>query len=123
MARRLLGEAAIVGISTHAPAQIAAAFTTSASYIAVGPIFGTATKETGYAAVGLALVDTAVGASAVDARRRPVVAIGGITLERAAAVWKAGAASVAVITDLLEGGNPAARVASYNRVASTIAGG
>jgi thiamine-phosphate pyrophosphorylase len=123
VARRLLGEDAVVGISTHSPEQIAAAFTTSATYIAVGPIFGTATKETGYTAVGLALLETAVAASAVDERRRPVVAIGGITLERAAAVWKAGATSVAVITDLLEGGTPAARVASYNRVASTLAGG
>jgi len=123
VARRLLGEDAIVGVSTHSPAQIASALATSASYIAVGPVFGTATKDTGYSAVGLALVEGAVGAVAADVRRRPIVAIGGITLERAASVWRAGATSLAVITDLLEGGNPAARVASYNRVASTIAGG
>ena len=67
----------------------------SATYIAVGPIYGTATKDTGYTARGLDLVRRA----ARDGR--PVVAIGGITLERAPEVLAAGASSVAVISDLL----------------------
>lgn len=114
-ARRILGPDAIVGVSTHGVGQIAAALSTPATYLAVGPVFGTTTKDTGYEAVGLALVRAAVEAAGA----RPVVAIGGITLERAADVWRAGAASVAVISDLLVG-DPAARVASYNRLASAL---
>jgi thiamine-phosphate pyrophosphorylase len=93
--RRLLGPAAIVGVSTHDPAQVDRALAGPASYIAVGPIYGTATKETGYGARGLDLVRYAAG------RGMPVVAIGGITLDRGADVLAAGASSLAVITDLL----------------------
>jgi len=95
-ARRVVGDQAIVGVSTHDEAQIAAAVQTSASYLAVGPIYGTATKDTGYRARGLALVRHAAASA-----QRPVVAIGGITLERAPEVYAAGAASLAVISDLL----------------------
>ena len=112
-ARRLLGAEAIVGCSTHTVAQIEAARLEPVTYVAVGPVFGTRTKDTGYAAVGTALV----AAAAARCAGRPVVAIGGITLDTAADVWRAGAASVAVIGDLLAGGDPAARVASYNRLA------
>lgn len=104
-----------VGLSTHSPAQIADAVAQPASYVAVGPVFATVTKDTGYEAVGLDLVREA--RRAVDAadggRRRPVVAIGGITLERAPDVLAAGASSVAVISDLLAGGDPEARVRAY----------
>ena len=108
-ARRLLGPAAIVGYSTHTTGQIDRAVTSPATYIAVGPIFGTTTKDTGYAAVGLELVRKAV----TRAGGRPVVAIGGITLERAASVIAAGASAVAVIGDLLATKDPAGRARSY----------
>jgi thiamine-phosphate pyrophosphorylase len=117
-ARKLLGLTAIVGCSTHSVEQIEQAVREPVSYVAVGPVFGTRTKDTGYAPVGLPLVAEAVR----RARGMPVVAIGGITLETAPAVWAAGAASVAVISDLLDGGSPAARVASYNRLASAVPG-
>ncbi len=117
-ARRLLGDDAIVGFSTHSTKQIADALALPVTYVAVGPVFGTTTKDTGYDAVGLSLVAAAVDACGA----RPVVAIGGITLDRAESLWRAGAASVAVIGDLLVGGDPAARVASYNRVASACCG-
>jgi thiamine-phosphate pyrophosphorylase len=110
-ARRLLGPSAVVGFSTHTVAQIEAAVREPISYLAVGPVFGTKTKDTGYSAIGLQLVSTAVRL----AGDLPVVAIGGITLDTAPAVWEAGAAAVAVISDLLSSGDPAARVASYNR--------
>jgi thiamine-phosphate pyrophosphorylase len=114
--RRLLGSGAVVGFSTHTNEQIDRAATEPVTYVAIGPVFGTRTKETGYDAVGLAQVS--------DAARRsmglPVVAIGGITLERAASVWAAGASSVAVITDLLKGGNPAGRVRAYLQVAASM---
>ncbi len=95
-ARRIVGPGAIVGLSTHDEAQIDAAARTSATYIAVGPIYGTATKQTGYSPRGLDLVRRAAQTA------RPVVAIGGITLDRAPEVLAAGAASVAVISELLQ---------------------
>ena len=100
-ARAIVGAHAIVGISTHDAAQIEEAARTDASYVAVGPIYGTTTKDTGYTARGLDLVRRAAAILGSQARPRPVVAIGGITLERAPEVIAAGAASVAVISDLL----------------------
>lgn len=113
--RRIAGREAIVGVSTHDEAQVRAAAATSADYIAVGPVYGTATKDTGYTARGLDFVRAAVRHLGGEpaARRRPIVAIGGITLERAPAVIAAGAASVAVISDLLAGDDPAARVRAF----------
>jgi thiamine-phosphate pyrophosphorylase len=108
-ARALLGPAGIVGFSTHSVAQIEAALREPITYLAVGPVFGTKTKDTGYSAVGLDLVSTAVR----HAGDIPVVAIGGITLETASSVLEAGATSVAVIGDLLTHGNPRGRVAAY----------
>jgi len=106
--RRLLGADAIVGFSTHTLDQVRIACAEPVSYIAVGPVFGTQTKATGYIAVGLELVTAAV--TECD---RPIIAIGGITLENAPSVIGAGAAAVAVIGDLLKGGAPAVRVAAY----------
>ena len=106
--RRIVGPDAIVGLSTHDEAQIDAAARTSASYIAVGPIYGTATKDTGYTARGLDLVRRAALVG------RPVVAIGGMTLERAPEVLAAGAASVAVISGLLTD-DPAQAVRSFRQ--------
>lgn len=106
-ARRILGADALIGISTHGERQIAAAAATSPSYIAVGPIFSTTTKDTGYTARGLHLVRLAA------ATGRPVVAIGGITLDRVPDVMRAGVAAVAVISDLLTGGDPEARTRQY----------
>ena len=109
--RELLGRDAIVGFSTHTVGQIDAAVSEPITYVAVGPVFGTATKDTGYAAVGLSLVGEAVR----RAKGLPVVAIGGITLETAPAVRAAGATSVAVIGDLLAGSGPAHRVRAFIR--------
>jgi thiamine-phosphate pyrophosphorylase len=107
--RKVTGSAAIVGLSTHTAAQLQAALDEPIDYAAIGPVFGTATKETGYQPVGL----SAVRAAALAAGDLPVVAIGGITLDRAARVLEAGAASVAVIADLLAGGDPARRVRQF----------
>lgn len=105
--RMLIGPQAIVGVSTHTDDQVAAALRTTATYIAAGPIFGTATKDTGYTARGLDFVRRAAAGG------RPVVAIGGITLQRTPDVVAAGASSVAVISDLLEGADPENRVRRY----------
>jgi len=108
-ARRLLGDTAVVGVSTHTVPQIEAALREPVSYIAVGPVFGTASKNTGYDAVGLALVS----AAARLAGEVPVAAIGGITLDNAPSVIAAGASSVAVIGDLIAGGNPEHRTRAF----------
>ena len=110
-ARQLLGEDAIVGFSTHTTPQIEAAVREPISYLAIGPVFGTRTKATGYDAVGLDRVAEAVRFS----RDLPVVAIGGITLETAPSVVSAGASGVAVISDLLADRKPTERVAAYLR--------
>ena len=109
--RGLLGDEAIVGLSTHTVEQLDSAVCEAITYVAVGPVFGTATKQTGYPAIGLALVREA--ARRATAARMPLVAIGGITLDRAPEVIAAGAASVAVIGDLLATGDPEARVREY----------
>jgi thiamine-phosphate diphosphorylase len=111
VAREQLGPGAIVGYSTHSVAQVEAALREPISYLAVGPVFGTSTKDTGYSAVGLELVS----AAARLADPMPVVAIGGVTLANAAAAIGAGASAVAVISDLLVG-DPAERVKAYLRI-------
>ena len=108
-ARAIVGHEAVIGLSTHTEAQIDAAVLQPVTYVAVGPVFGTSTKATGYEAVGLDLVRYAAGQIA----RKPLVAIGGITLDRAVDVIDAGATSVAVITDLIASGDPEARVRAY----------
>jgi thiamine-phosphate pyrophosphorylase len=107
-ARRIVGPEAVLGLSTHSLEQVEAAVVEPVSYIAVGPVFGTTTKDTGYSAVGLELV----AAASARAGALPTVAIGGIDLERAPAVLAAGAASVAVISDLLTP-DPTARTRAY----------
>jgi len=109
--RRIVGSGAIVGLSTHTSDQLASAVDEPITYVAVGPVFGTTTKETGYTAVGLDLVREA--SAMAGSRQLPVVAIGGITLERAAAVIESGATTVAVITDLLVDNAPEARVRAF----------
>ena len=110
-ARAQLGPAVMIGFSTHTVAQVEGALTEPISYIAVGPVFGTATKETGYSAVGLDLVS----AAARLAGSVPIVAIGGVKLENARSAIDAGASSVAVISDLLVG-DPAERVKAFLRI-------
>ena len=111
VAREQLGPTAIVGFSTHTVAQVEGALREPISYVAVGPVFGTATKDTGYSAVGLDLVS----AAARLAGSVPIVAIGGVTLENARRAIDAGASAVAVISDLLVG-DPVERVRAFLRI-------
>lgn len=105
--RALAGPAAMVGISTHTLEQIDEAAKGTADYIAVGPVFSTTTKDTGYEARGLDMVRYAAS------KGKPVVAIGGITEDNARDVLAAGAASVAVISCLLSGGSPEVKVRDF----------
>jgi thiamine-phosphate pyrophosphorylase len=101
--RELLGDAAVVGFSTHGVGQAAAAARLRVDYVAVGPVFDTSSKENPDPAVGLEGVRGVRGAVG----RAPLVAIGGITAESARAVLEAGADSVAVIGALLDAADPA----------------
>jgi len=95
-ARRILVPGQHLGVSTHTRAQFEEAAATSADYIALGPIFPTGSKERPDPVVGLERLSEMRGLT-----RKPLVAIGGITLDNAASVIEAGADSVAVIHDLL----------------------
>ncbi len=94
-ARALIGTGKILGVSTHNPEQLASAELTSADYVAVGPVFATASKLNPDPVVGLEGVRLARALT-----KKPLVAIGGITLENCKAVMDAGADSVAVISSL-----------------------
>jgi thiamine-phosphate pyrophosphorylase len=111
-ARAICGSGCWVGISTHNLVQLREADQTSADYIAVGPIFPTATKENPDPVVGLDFLRLAR-----QETRKPLVAIGGITIQSAAEVFRAGADSVAVIRDLLEAPNPRERAREYLAIA------
>jgi thiamine-phosphate diphosphorylase len=111
LVRGILGPGAVVGVSTHSLDQIARALDAGPTYVAIGPVFPTATKATGEEAIGLEGVRRA--AERTGAAGVPLVAIGGITLDRAPEVIEAGAAAVAVIGDLLAGGRPERRVREY----------
>ena len=110
-ARRVVGISSWVGVSTHNLEQFRRAAATSADYIAVGPVFPTSSK---------ANPDPVIGPQFIREVRpltdKPIVAIGGITLERAASVIGAGADSVAVISDILAAPKPGERVRRYLEV-------
>ncbi len=114
VARRVTGADIMIGFSTHNEAQLRAACAEPADYLALGPIYGTATKENPDPTVGLA-----------ELRRLrplapcPLVAIGGITRANAAETLAAGADSIAVIGDLFPADiNIRARVEEWIRITS-----
>jgi thiamine-phosphate pyrophosphorylase len=81
-------------------------------------VFSTATKQNPDAVVGTELLRRARKLTA-----KPLVAIGGITLERAAEVYRAGADSLAVISDLLRAENPGQRAREFLAVAASATSG
>jgi thiamine-phosphate pyrophosphorylase len=95
-ARKVLGPSLWLGVSTHNPEQVREAAKTSADYIAVGPVFATASKANPDPVIGLEGVRRAKALT-----RKPLVAIGGITRENCRSVVEAGADSLAVISDLV----------------------
>ncbi len=107
-ARAVVGSNKLVGVSTHNMEQFQRAAASSADYIAVGPIFATGTKSN---------PDPVVGAQFIQKVRpltdKPIVAIGGITLERAPEIIESGADSVAVISDILGAPEPGMRARQY----------
>jgi len=92
----------VVGVSTHNEEQVIAADREAVDYIAIGPVFGTASK---------ADTSPVIGAEGIRRARalteKPLIAIGGITLDRAPAVYAAGADSVAMIAAIFRSGRGA----------------
>lgn len=105
--RALMGErVCVIGVSTHDDAQMIAADAGCADYVAVGPVFATASKADAETVVGLEGVRRARALT-----KKPLVAIGGITRENARSVIDAGADSVAVIGGLLVKGEQPGKLA------------
>ncbi len=107
-ARALVGKEKWVGVSTHNLEQFRAAAATSAEYIAFGPVFATSSKANPDPVVGIELLRRVR-----DLSEKPIVAIGGITLENAPSVIQAGADCVAVISDVLRAPDLAQRAKQY----------
>jgi thiamine-phosphate pyrophosphorylase len=95
-ARRLMGPDGVIGFSSHNAAQLRAAAAEPVDYVALGPVFATASKRNPDPVTGLDVIRRC--RPLLD---NPLVSIGGITLENALDVWRAGADSVAVIAGLL----------------------
>ncbi len=108
-ARRVVGSAQWVGISTHNTAQVREADLTGADYIAIGPVFATRSKQNPDPVIGLEGVEQARKATG-----KPLVAIGGINRANCRDVIAAGADSVAVISDLIE--SPRKSVEDFLRI-------
>ena len=112
LARRLLGSRRepepLIGFSTHSLEQAREGDRLPVNYLAIGPVFATRTKEQPDPVVGLETV-----AAVRAAVSKPLVAIGGITLENARAVVEAGADAVAVGRDLLATDNVAQRARQF----------
>jgi len=108
MARRVLAPDRLIGCSTHSLGQVVEADRSTADYIAFGPIFPTTGKENPDPVVGLEGLREARRVT-----RKPLVAIGGITRQNAREVLAAGADSVAVIGDLLNGPDIQARAREF----------
>jgi|SRR5208282_1034759 len=107
-ARRVVGSDKLIGVSTHNLEEFERGAASSADYIAVGPIFSTSSKANPDPVVGLDFISRVRALT-----NKPIVAIGGITLERAAAVIEAGADSVAVISGILSADDPGQRAREY----------
>jgi thiamine-phosphate pyrophosphorylase len=106
-----------LGISTHDEAELESALAASPDYIALGPIYPTLLKVMPWKPQGLARLSEwkrLIG-------ERPLVAIGGITLERLPGVYAAGADVAAVVTDIVRNDDPETRTRGWLAAADTCA--
>jgi thiamine-phosphate pyrophosphorylase len=118
LARRICPVPAWVGVSTHDEGQFREAAKTSADYIAVGPVFATKTKQRPDAEVGTGFISRMRGLT-----EKPIVAIGGITIENAESVFRAGADCIAVARDLLAADHPGRRAGEFLHLAGRVRAG
>lgn len=110
IARRLLGPDRILGVSAESPEIALQAAEDGADYIGVGDVYGTASKPDAGLPIGLEGLKNVVKASPI-----PAVGIGGIHLDNAGAVIKAGAMGVAVISAIIEADNPEAAASALRK--------
>lgn len=110
-ARPLLGAHAIIGFSTHDLEDLSAVQTDSVDYIGFGPVYESPTKAGVRSARGLEALRKVCAESSV-----PVVAIGGVALACAEQVFRAGAASCAVISELENSPSPQSLIKEYDRL-------
>ncbi len=107
-ARAILGHRSIIGVSTHSSSKALETLDQDIDYIAMGPIYDTKTKE---------LKHLPLGPQAISKIRafvqKPIVAIGGISMDRIPEVIKSGADSIAVISDLLGSDDMDLRIKQY----------
>lgn len=101
-----------LGVSSHTPAEMSRAHAVLPSYVAIGPVYPTTLKAMRYEPVGLERLR--------DWTRRyqpryPVVAIGGISLDRASGVWACGVDSVAVVSGVTQAADPRAATEAFLR--------
>ncbi|WP_408959883.1 thiamine phosphate synthase [Natrinema sp. 74] len=116
VARDLLGPEAIVGCSTSTVAEARAAAADGADYLGVGAVYGTASKDVDDDKNGIGPERIAAIADAVSI---PIVGIGGITTDNAGPVVKAGAAGVAVISEITAAPDPQAATAALAAAVET----
>ena len=112
----VLGPGKLVGVSAHNLEQFRAAAATDADYIALGPVFATDSKANPDPVIGTAMIREARKLTA-----KPIVAIGGINLERTREVMEVGANSVAVISDILRAPDPAKRARQFLDLLESLA--
>lgn len=100
-----------LGVSTHSDDELETALAARPDYIALGPVYPTTLKKMPWPPQGVPRL--------TEWKRRigtiPLVAIGGLTLERAAPVYAAGADAIAVVSDVLQAANPEARAQEWVR--------
>jgi len=113
-ARSVAGQDKLVGVSTHNLEQFNKAAASTADYIAIGPLFSTTSKANPDPVVGLAFLRRVRGLT-----DKPIVGIGGISLDRAKSVIEAGADSVAVISGVLGAPDPSQSARQYLEVLET----
>ena len=113
-ARLVAGSDKLVGVSTHNLEQFKKAAASNADYIAIGPLFSTTSKANPDPLVGLTFLRNVRGLT-----DKPIVGIGGISLDRAKSVIEAGADSVAVISGVLGSHNPSQSARQYLEVLET----
>ena len=107
--KRIRGQGLRVGISTHDHAELDRALSFDPDYVALGPIYPTVLKAMAFAPQGLARI----GEWKRLVGKRPLVAIGGISLERAPLCLAAGADSAAVVTDITLNADPEGRAKAW----------
>jgi thiamine-phosphate pyrophosphorylase len=115
-ARRLLGPGALIGATANDPEAARRLVGAPIDYVGAGPVFGTASKRNPARALGLDGLRAIVELSSV-----PVIAIGNITPERVAGVLRTGAYGVAVLSDVVRAGDPAARTAEFAEALGRLA--